>query len=278
LALRTGVVRGWIQLRNMLTTPDGVYETLIWNGIPLLILILNRNATAPGTSLPLATVAMPGFLGLMVVSAAMSVAYYLSLEREDGTLLRAKATPNGMTGYVAGLITMTSLETMLGLLFVLIPSLFLFDGLVIAGLGRGLTLLWVLALGLLATVPLGFVIGSVVRSARAVGGIGLMVIGGLATISGIFIPLQQFPGWVQGAAQALPAYWVGMGMRSVFLPDAAVAWELTGSWRHLEAVGVLGAWAVVNLALAPVMLRRMARRESGSSVEIRRQKALQRVA
>jgi ABC-2 type transport system permease protein len=53
--------------------------------------------------------------------------------------------------------------------------------------------------------------------------------------------------------------------------------ELSGSWRHLETAAVLGAWALVGLALAPVVLRRMARRESGATVEAGRQKATQRI-
>jgi ABC-2 type transport system permease protein len=53
--------------------------------------------------------------------------------------------------------------------------------------------------------------------------------------------------------------------------------ELSGSWRHLETAAVLDAWALVGLALAPVVLRRMARRESGATVEAGRQKATQRI-
>jgi len=56
----------------------------------------------------------------------------------------------------------------------------------------------------------------------------------------------------------------------------AVAIELGHSWRHLETIAVLGVWAVAGLLLAPVVLRRMARRESGSSVAARREKAIQR--
>ncbi len=52
--------------------------------------------------------------------------------------------------------------------------------------------------------------------------------------------------------------------------------EIGESWRHLETVGVLGLWAVVGLILAPIVLRRMARRESGSSVAERREQAMQR--
>ena len=35
---------------------------------------------------------------------------------------------------------------------------------------------------------------------------------------------------------------------------------------------MLGAWAVLGLVVAPIVLRRMARRESGSSVAARREK------
>ena len=78
--------------------------------------------------------------------------------------------------------------------------------------------------------------------------------------------------------QAFPVYWLGLGMRSALLPDAAAAVEIGGSWRPLATAAVLGAWAVAGLVLAPVVLRRMAGRESGSRVAERREQALRRVA
>ena len=65
---------------------------------------------------------------------------------------------------------------------------------------------------------------------------------------------------------------------SGLLPDAAAANEIAGSWRTWETVGALSAWTLLGLAAAPFMLRRMARRESGSCVADRRDKALQRSA
>lgn len=100
---------------------------------------------------------------------------------------------------------------------------------------------------------------------------------GMVAISGIFYPITALPDWLQWIAQVFPAYWLGLGMRSALLPDGAVSVEIGESWRHLETVGVLGAWAVLGLVAAPIVLRRMARRESGSSVAARREKALQRV-
>ena len=95
-------------------------------------------------------------------------------------------------------------------------------------------------------------------------------------ISGLFFPLEVLWGWVQVLVQLFPIYWLGIGLRSVLLPAQAVAAEVGGSWRTLETIGVLGLWAAVGLLLGPVLLRRMARRESGSAVEARRLRALQR--
>ncbi|GAB2495400.1 ABC transporter permease [Streptosporangium sandarakinum] len=96
-------------------------------------------------------------------------------------------------------------------------------------------------------------------------------------ISGIFYPITSLPEWLQWIAQVFPIYWMGLGMRSALLPDSAVAVEIGESWRHLETAGVLGAWAVLGLLVAPVVLRRMARGESGSTVAARREHALRRI-
>jgi ABC-2 type transport system permease protein len=82
---------------------------------------------------------------------------------------------------------------------------------------------------------------------------------------------------MQWVGQAFPLYWLGLGMRSALLPVSLASVEIGHSWRHLATFGVLGAWAVVGLLVAPVLLRRMARRESGSAVAARREKAMLRV-
>ena len=142
--------------------------------------------------------------------------------------------------------------------------------------GAWLTLVWVVLLGLVATMPLGAIFGSLFTNPRNIGLIMLPLMGLIAT-SGIFYPITNFPVWLQWIAQVFPIYWLGLGMRSAMLPDEMAAVEFGQSWRHLETLGVLGAWAVAGLVVAPIVLRRMARRESGSSVPARREKALQRV-
>jgi ABC-2 type transport system permease protein len=133
----------------------------------------------------------------------------------------------------------------------------------------------VLLLGLVATMPIGAVLGSIFSNPSSLGFVFVPMMG-LIAISGIFYPITAFPLWLQWIGQVFPIYWMGLGMRSAFLPDSLASVEIGDSWRHLETAGVLGVWAVVGLVLAPIVLRRMARRESGSTVDARREKAMQR--
>jgi ABC-2 type transport system permease protein len=137
-------------------------------------------------------------------------------------------------------------------------------------------LAWVLVLGLVATMPMGAIFGSLFSNPSYLGLVMIPFIG-LAAISEIFYPITSFPGWLQWIAQIFPIYWLGLGMRSALLSGSLVSVEIGDSWRHLETLGVLGLWAVIGLVLAPMVLRRMARRESGSSVAERRERAMQRV-
>jgi ABC-2 type transport system permease protein len=272
-----GLRRGVTVYRQILTSADGIWSIVFWNGLPLLILLTNRDTQVPGTDLSLATVALPGFLGLIIAAAAIGPAYYIAAEREDGTIVRARAVPFGIVGYVTGLLTQCSLDTLVGLLLLLVPGLLLIDAVGVGGLADVAWFAIVAVLGLLASLPIGIVIGSIVRSPRVIGGVGFLVIGITAVISGILIPLSELPPILQLVGQLQPAYWIGLGMRAVFLPESAAALEIGGSWRYAETLLVLGAWTVAGLFIAPRMLRRLTRRAVGSALEEDRRRALQRV-
>jgi ABC-2 type transport system permease protein len=93
----------------------------------------------------------------------------------------------------------------------------------------------------------------------------------------VFYPITHLPHWLQPIGQIFPFYWVALGARSALLPHAMAALEIGHSWRHAQTVGVLAAWAVAGLVTAPWVLRRMARRQSGSRVAAARDRQLQRV-
>ncbi|GAB3458574.1 ABC transporter permease [Actinophytocola sediminis] len=275
-ALRVGLRRGVIEVRHTFTNAQDLWNYFFPSLIFLVVMFFMRGASVPGTDFSLGTRTLPSVLGMSVVFGGMvTLMMSLALEREDGTLLRAKAVPNGMLGYLAGKVVLVAGMTVASMTIVLVPSMFMLEGLALTSVTAWLTLAWVMVLGLVATLPLGAVFGSLFTNPRNAGVIMLPVMG-LIAISGIFYPISSFPEWLQGIAQVFPVYWLGLGMRSAMLPGELAAVEFGGSWRHLEMVGVLGAWAVIGFVVAPWVLRRMARRESGSSVAQRRERALQR--
>jgi ABC-2 type transport system permease protein len=275
VAARAGLSRGWIEFRQTLTTPGDLIAFLIMTGGFLAAMIWTRHTHVPGTDFSLGTTMLVSVLGLDVgVYGVVAISDVLVVEREDGTLLRAKAIPNGILGYLLGKVVNFSGQIAFAAATTLLAGAFLVTGLAIGSSGSWLTLAWVLVLGLLATLPLGAVLGSLFPSQRSAALI-VLLLAGLASISGIFYPITHLPTVLQWTGQVFPMYWLGLGMRSALLPNAMAAVEIGHSWRHLAMFGVLSAWAVAGLVLAPVVLRRMARRESGSTVAARREKAMQ---
>jgi len=277
-AMRLGMSRGRTEFSKSLRAPADLGYYVVGTVVFLVVMFLNRDNEVEGAGLTLGMLLLPGVLGMVIVfGAAYGVATALATEREDGTLLRAKSVPHGMVGYVTGQVTRTSLEIVFNLTVLLVPAMIILDSLLVNGVRGAVLVVAIVVLGLTACVPLGLVVGSVFRNPRSVGGWGMLVMGGLISISGVFAPIEDLPGWLQPIGQVFPMYWLGLGLRSAMLPESAVTFEIGESWRHLETFGVLGLWAVVGLALAPVLLRRMARRESGSAVAARRDVALKRV-
>ncbi|RXZ70925.1 ABC transporter permease [Agromyces albus] len=274
-AVRAGFRRGFIELRQAFTGA-ALFGQLLWPIATLVAVYFLRDRTVGAGGLTLGSVMLPGVLGMFVALGMLLVVQQLAADREDGTLLRAKATPNGIPAYLLGKLVQISATVLVYLAILLIPGVFLVDGLTVDSWRSWLTFAWVLLLGLVATQTVGAMLGSLISSPRGAGYLSLPVIG-LIAISGIFAPITALPAWLQSIAQVFPIYWLGLGMRSAFLPDEAAVIEIGESWRQLETAAVLGAWAVAGLVLAPIVLRRMARRESGSSVAKRREKAMRRV-
>ncbi|WP_433259750.1 ABC transporter permease (plasmid) [Streptosporangium sp. CA-135522] len=272
IAFRTGLARGWIEFRHNRAQAFGY---AFFPALALTVMCVMRGNTVAGTGVSLGTRAIPGIIAMNVVFTGLTrLASALMMEREDGTLLRAKATPNGVLGYLTGKVVSQAAMIIATSLIVMISAGFLFEGLRLNSIAAWLTLVWVMTLGMVATLPFGATVGSLFKNPLNLRYISLLTMG-LVAISGVFYPLGALPQWIQWIGQIFPLYWISLGMRSAMLPDAPVATEIGASWRFLETSGVLRAWAIFGFVVAPAILRRMARRESGSSVTSRREKRRQ---
>ena len=138
--------------------PDG---QLFWPAATVVAIYFFRNRVVDGSWVTLGTMMLPSVLATSVAFGMMIVIQALTSDREDGTLLRAKATPSGIPSYLAGKPVTTSLTVMVYLLMVAIPSSFLLEGLDASCPPAWLTAAWVVGLGMIATQLLGAVLGSI---------------------------------------------------------------------------------------------------------------------
>lgn len=277
ITARIGARRGWIEVRQQMKSWTAIASAVLPSVVLLVVMVFMNGSTIGNTGFALGAATLPSSLGMsLAFGGIMALAQELAVEREDGTLLRAKATPNGMQAYLISKIISVSLGSVLGMLLLLIPGMFLFDGLAIGSIGSWVTLVLVVVIGLFAAMPIGAMIGSFFKNPRNAS-VMMLPMMGLIGISGIFYPLSEAPALLQGIAQVFPIYWLGLGMRSALLPDNLSVVEIGGSWRPVETLLVLVAWAVAGMIVAPIVLRRMARRESGSNMEQLREKAMKRI-
>ncbi|WP_308797072.1 ABC transporter permease [Agromyces silvae] len=270
--LRRGLTEFWISMR----TPSESSFMLIGIVAVAVVFWLQRGVELmPGV--PTAAFIVPSVLTIQLLFVACyGLATVVVTEREDGTLIRARTLPTGLRAYTTGLTTRTMAELVVtvGLTLVIVAALVGPElGLDAAGI---VVIAGMFVLGTIALTTFGMVIGTMFRNPRSVGGWGFFVLAAFVFVSGLIQPLASLPVWVQVIGVITPIYWIGHGMREAFLPPELAMLEIGGEWQLWLAFAVVGAWAVVGAILAPMLLRRVARRETASALGARREAAMQR--
>ncbi|MGW7638915.1 ABC transporter permease [Streptomyces decoyicus] len=270
---RAGLLRGGIELRHLVRNPKEMSGHLV-NVVVALLLAGYISSKVPGTHVPLAHLTLAGFAAYLLFQIGLvNLPQILVTEREEGALLRLRATPGGIPAYLVAKSLLVVAMAFGTLVVLLGAAALLVDGPLPHGPGGWLTLLWVSALGLLAVVPLGAALGAVLPNPREALALIMLPVMALLVTSGAMFPLSSLPAVVQKIASIFPLKWMAQGLRSALLPDAARAAEPAGSWELPTVALILTAWAVLGFLLAVPLLRRAARRESGSRLTERHRKA-----
>ncbi|MFD8329405.1 ABC transporter permease [Streptomyces lydicus] len=270
---RAGFQRGVIEIRHLLRNPKEMTGNLL-NIVVALTLASYLSGDVPGTHVPMAHLTLSGFAAYLLFQIGLvSLPQILVTEREEGALLRLRATPGGIPAYLVAKSVLVVTLALATLVLLLGTAALLVDGPLPHSAGGWLTLLWVGALGLLAVVPLGAAIGAVLPNPREALALIMLPAMALLITSGAMFPLSSLPGVVQKIASVFPLKWMAQGLRSALLPDAARAAEPAGSWELPTVALVLTAWAVLGFLLAVPLLRRAARRESGSRLAQRHRRS-----
>ncbi|MFD7665052.1 ABC transporter permease [Streptomyces sp. NPDC059788] len=271
--LRAGVRRGGIELRQLLRSKKELSGHLL-NIVVAVVLAVTIGDSVPGTELPMSHLMVAGFSAYLLFQlGVLNIPQMFVTEREEGALLRLRATPGGIPAYLVAKALLILGMAVGTLVLLLTACAVLADGPLPATPAQWLTLIWVAGLGLLAVVPLGAAIGAVLPNPREALALIMLPSMTLLVISGTMFPVTRLPQIVQRIAEFFPLKWMAQGLRSALLPDSALAAEASGAWQLPTVALVLTAWAVAGFLLAVPLLRRTTRRESGSRLAGRQRKA-----
>lgn len=175
-------------------------------------------------------------------------------DRETGLLKRLRGTPLRPWRYlVAQALVSVVLAAVAAVLIVTL-------GLVAFGLELEPRLLpaaaMVLLLGTATLCLLGLATTAIIPGVEAASGVTNAVVFPLLFASGIFIPLEQMPGWLTRVAAFFPLLPLGRALRATFDPAAGQALALTD-------LGLVALWGLAGLALAARFFRWQPRAAGG---------------
>jgi ABC-2 type transport system permease protein len=277
--LAIGVRRGRVEVLHLFRNPRELASQIIGPAIVLMIAARLFDGNVEGTDVPVTHLLVAGFISMAVFQTGLvSLPQILVTEREEGTLLRLRATPRGLQAYLVSKVVVIAGIASASAVLMLAAGALVAGSPLPSTLGDWLTLVWVLGLGFVTVALLGACIGAVLPNPREALLFIMVPAAALLILSGIFFPVTTLPEVLQWIGQAFPLKWMAQGVRSAMLPDSLLAAETGGSWQHLETLGVLLFWCAIGAMLAPRLLRRMTARESGSRLDARREQASQRVA
>ena len=248
---RTRVV---VELKEFFRQRESVVFTLVFPVILLLGLgaVLDYDLSS-GVDFP--QYFMAGVITAGIVGASLqNLAIHIAGERSDGTLKSLAGTPMPRSAYFLGKIVQVLAVAVATVVLLLVVGVLVF-GIDLPAGADWLTFGWVAVLGAAACTLLGIAVSSLACSGRSASATVTPIALVLEFVSGVFMPFDQVPGWLQDIAALFPVKWLAQGLRSVFLPDALAADEPAGTWELERVALVLGLWCVAGLVLCVLTFR-----------------------
>jgi len=237
----------WLEIKIFVREPMGVIGTL---GVPVGLFVIMSRLLRPGGRG--AAPRVPAFVGtdlpifaalLMATSGVLSLVAVIAIYREGGILKRLRATPVKPH-------TILTAHVIVKLVFTLATLALM----VAAGrryqIGPNAPLAsFALAvlLSTLSVLSLGFLIASVVPTARFASPIASAVLYPMLGLSALFVPIDALPPALQRTAHVLPLTYAVSLLRGIWRGDA---WS-----AHLQDVAALVAAFLILTALSAKVFR-----------------------
>jgi len=238
----------WIEIKIFLHEPLGAFGTI---GFPVLFfLVFGRVASR---RIPAASLAASGFIRvglpvlaslLIAVSSVLSLVTIISIYREGGILKRLRATPlRPQTILTAHVIVKLMLTVATLALLVLAGKRYYPAGIQVPFFSFTLALL----ISTWSILSIGFLIASIVPTARFAQPIGAVILYPMIGLSGLFVPIESLPPALHAVARVLPLTYAVSLLQGIWNGDA---WS-----AHVVDLAALGLVFAVCTALSAKVFR-----------------------
>jgi ABC-2 type transport system permease protein len=195
----------WLEIKIFLREPMGAFGSIL---IPVLVFVVvgrltgGRFAASSVTASGFLRVGLPVFVSVLIsLSAVLSLVTIISIYREGGILRRLRATPlrphTILTAHVLVKLALT-LATMA--LMVLAGKRYYPIKVDVPIIGFAIALL----ISTWSILSIGFLIASIVPTARFAQPIGGAILYPMLALSGLFVPLASLPPPLHAAARLVP--------------------------------------------------------------------------
>lgn len=239
----------WLEIKIFLREPLGAIGTLV---MPVVVFLLIGRAMSRGTGtaqtprgLEFLQSGLPVMAALfMAISAVISLVTIISIYREGGILKRLRATPLRPHTILSAHVLVKLLFTALTLVLMMLAGRRYYP---VAMQAPWVSFAIALMLSTLSILSIGFVIASVVRTARFAQPVGAVIFYPMIALSGLFLPIEAMPPGLQVVARLLPLTYIVSLLRGI--------WS-GGPWSaHLGDLAALAIVGVISMALSARVFR-----------------------
>ena len=238
----------WLEIKIFVREPLGLIGTV---GLPVFVFVALARLSRPRLRTPSSEVPrfvsadLPIFASLLIaVSAVLSLVAIIAIYREGGILKRLRATPLRAHTILAAHVLVKLLSTALTLALMILAGRRAYP---VAPDVPIVPFTLALLFCTVTIVSLGFLIASVVPTARFAQPIGTVIFYPMLGLSGLFVPVESFPPAMQAVARVSPFTYAVSLLRGI--------WHGEGWSSHSGDVAALTLMFVACIVVSAKVFR-----------------------
>ncbi len=245
ISLRGLLELTWLEFKIFMREPMGAFFTVAMPVIAFVAfgrILGNQRASADAAGI-MRPGSLPALVALMIViSAVLSLVTIVSIYREGGILKRLRATPlRPYTILSAHVLVKLVLTAITMVVMIAAGKRYFPTGAHVPVVSFAVALL----LSTWSVLSIGFVIASIVPTARFAQPIGAMIIYPMIAVSGLFVPIELLPDRLQMVTRVLPFTYVVSLLQGIWNGD-------TWSLHYMDVVALVIVFVICTALSARV--------------------------